>query len=265
MKHALDLNNLATRRAKEAARIILDLKAAALSNVRDVPDAFAARELLQLALLATAAVDAVHNEDPSAYHDVAPFSEHWPVLFNEKADLTAYRSLRIGYQLLQSKNPRKRGAGSGMFAFLAKALIARLTSLRILAHLPEDFDAPVRHNFAQSLTTRQRHRNLADSGPDLPAVRLAELHARIDAYTPNWSRTLVSLKDFTTESASEWRKYGQKLFKEVFPKPETVPEFARLVLNPEDRKLGSVIRSRIIVRVGKAIVSAATGLEPEEQ
>lgn len=245
--------------ANEAAKIIDALKAQAFDDYQgSAPD-----ELLQVALRAAAAVKEVNDETPWAFYGISPHSENWPILYNEVADLRPYRSLKIGHQLLQTKNPKKRGAGSGLFAFLAKELIARLETLWLMALMGPNFDPTARDKLILPLAENHQRRNLSTAGSDLPQKTLADFHQRIASHTPTWVDSLKTLGDFNAETSGEWKKHGQKLFREVFPRPEKIPELRRLILDAEAQKYDSVIRTRIVFRVGKAIASAAIGLEPD--
>lgn len=261
MKLPLRTETFTTPNGKNAARLIAELKEAALSDVRDSANIFAARELLQIALSATSAVKEVNEDDSSVYRDLGPVVEHWPILFNETADLTEYKSLRIGHQLLQSKNPKKRGAGGGLYAFLGKELVSRLDALRIAALLPGD--GVRRKDFLDNLSSNHKRRNLDDADETLSPKLLAEWQGKIWTYTPKWAAELEHLPDLTEDTSDKWKTEGQRLFRDVFPSPEKIPELRNSILNEDDKDHASVIRTRIVYRVGKAIISAAKGLEKD--
>jgi hypothetical protein len=261
MKQPLRLGHFETAIGRKTARLIEELEADALSEIRAPGNAFAARELLQIALLATTAVRNVHEQDASAYFHLSPVVEHWPVLYNSTTDLTEYKLLRIGHQLLQSKNPKKRGAGAGLYAFLGKEIVSRLDVLRVAALLPGN--GSERATLLGRLAATHQRRNLGAADEALPKKTLTGWQQKIWSYMPNWSGSLENLPDFTSKTASEWKTLGQKLFKEALPFPEKTPELRSTILNKGDREHDSVIRTRIVYRVGKAIVSAAAGLEQD--
>jgi hypothetical protein len=260
----LDKNFFLTKSANAAAKIIADLKAAAMSNGNNiVPE-----ELLQLALLATAAVDEVNEERPWVFYRVSPRVEFWPVLFNERVKLDRFKTLRIGHELLNSRNPKKRGRDQ-LWAFFAKEIVASLEACRMRACLSCLPPSEKLEAMATRLLRKNQQKNLAELHPDFRTDNLPRYQSEIAAFRPPWLETLVTLEDFgeatckkdPTGKRKDWVTEGKRFFKGVFRQPERLPEFRGLLEKSPDSD--SEKRRTIIGGIGRAIAGLANQVEAD--
>ena len=260
MKLPYNSDSFHSEEGKRAKEIIDRLRKMAFSDTGDLTNVFACKEILNIALLATSALKEITEEMPWEYHEITPTVPAWPVLYGKGFDAAHYDSLKIGHQLLASKNPDKR-VDNGLFNFFGRALVSRLYILSIRAHFGESTES------VDKFTERINLTHSAQATEELDAKfakeHIIELQKKIAAYTPEWAETTKTLEDFNENTAENWRKLGSKLFKEVVRNPEQVPELRKLIGDDDAKGQDSVIRARIVARVGRAIISISGGIDPD--
>jgi len=212
--------------------------------------------LLKIAMRATMELERVvqaTREFPGAFDDVAeiyaeaaPKLFFWPVPFNEVAELTPYKSLRIGYDLIPPKSPRKR-TGKTVFAYYARVLLERLLSLR-----DDCLSAPG----ATADARKSEHQRFVSLVEELNTSAGPQSWVILQRHEPTWTSEIARLPTFSTSSAHEWKELAKRFFQEAIPNPEQILDLANEI-NDADVTYESQIKAQIVERVGRAVVALA--------
>mgnify|MGYP003337432924 CR=1 FL=1 len=186
----------------------------------------------------------------------APHEEGFPVFFNQRLSLEPYIQLKIGHEIPTAcQNPSIRG-GNSPFRPYAVELVRRLRVLRAeqrsgLHQAGRATSKPTDLSKA-SETGRRTNRRKARKNLGDDAGLLTQIH---DA-RPEDLTEIGDLPVFERSSAKKWAACAKALFKIAFLKPESISSLASTI-NDGDVEYESQIRSRIVERIGRAVVALA--------
>lgn len=221
----------------------------------------AALALLRVALTSTGRLHELWDTAPGPRQEetagclrkVAPLLPFWPVPFNEVADLTSYKTLRIGYEAVPSKDPTRR-AGDTVFAKYAVLLVRRIAQLRAEAIRQSGRGDGIREDLLRLAVFASEHDLAGDESSPW---------REISRFEPSNLNAISALPEFSTESAKAWAKVAERAFRGVYTRCELIPELAAAVRNP-DLSYPSQQRAQITHRIGRAVVSIAPRLKSKQ-
>lgn len=185
------------------------------------------------------------NQRSGEWKRLPPQTEYWPVLYNEAEDIhTTYKHLRIGYDILKSRDPKRRGTETP-FRWFAMCIIEKMEFIR-----GEALDTECEPELLSQ--RRAQHSNLLKLAPIVKPETDLGYRCKIAAHKAQCVETILNLPGFTKSTATHWEECGKRLFREIFPEPNTIPALAQMI-NDAEVTTEAQIRAQINSRLGKAI------------
>lgn len=216
--------------------------------------------LLQIATCATEQLDRVTFSDVvlkerrDAFQQIASRVELWPIGFNETEPLTRFKALRIGYDLLDSRDPLRR-SGRHPFKWFACEIVSRMQFIRE-EHRAASGELEPEEERVHRVNSQHRRHFIAAFSQAAPDSETG-YRVRIHSFTPSNVEAVAALPDFCYEARKQWSGEGKFFFKQLFRLAERVRPLAEIAKQPNNPASRSRIRADVIIRIGRAIESLA--------